>query len=201
MNDQRADVILKFWFGDLKSFADYPEEKAKQWFLKDDVFDQFIRDQFEEDMIYAADGDYDDWANTSRGALALILLLDQFPRNAYRGTPQAFATDHKARELAQDLIQSPHHHIYKLIERVFVYLPLEHAEDLVCQNQCVSLFEKLVQDSPYQFDMRAREFLDYAQKHRNVIDRFGRFPHRNVILNRPSTVEEFEFLQGPDSQF
>ncbi|MCY1012744.1 DUF924 domain-containing protein [Nannocystis pusilla] len=124
--------------------------------------------------------------------MALVILLDQFPRNMFRGTPEAFASDAKAREVANAALDAGHEHALTQEERLFLYLPLEHSEELADQERCVELMRAL-DETPM--------WLDYAVRHRDVIARFGRFPHRNAVLGRESTAEECEFLMQPGSSF
>src|SRR5690606_32287203 len=138
---------------------------------------------------------------TPQGRLALIILLDQFPRNMYRETPQAFAFDAKARALTLEGLQAGDDQALRPIERVFFYLPLEHAEDLALQHRCVELFETLAASLPEETRKSFDGFTDFARKHRVIVERFGRFPHRNAILGRESTDEEIAFLRTPGSSF
>lgn len=135
------------------------------------------------------------WQAASRSGLALVILLDQFPRNMFRGTPQAFATDALAREVATHLIQADCDRQLLPIERAFVYMPFMHSETLADQQSSVELFQQLAQEREYL------SFVTYAIQHLEVIERFGRFPHRNAILSRPSTPEETAFLTQPGSSF
>jgi uncharacterized protein (DUF924 family) len=132
------------------------------------------------------------WQDRPRSALALVILLDQFPRNMFRGDPRAFATDPLAREVATVLVQKGTDRQLLPVERLFVYLPFMHSEDLTHQRQSVALFQQLAQERPYL------DSLSYAIGHKEIIERFGRFPHRNAILGRLSTPEEIEFLQQPE---
>lgn len=192
--DAQAQDVLDCWF----LAPDNPGhgQSRAEWFRKDDAFDAQIRERFGALIDTAIDGGLRDWAATPRGALALILVLDQFTRNVYRDTPRAFAGDPQALELAVALTQSGQDQQLEPTLRAFVYMPFEHAEDLVMQARAVELFQLLAQ---------AREgyesMLDYAQRHQEVIARFGRFPHRNAILGRDSTPEELAFLQQPGSRF
>lgn len=192
--DAQAQDVLDFWF----LAPDNPGhgQSRAEWFRKDDAFDAQIRERFGALIDTAIDGGLRDWAATPRGALALILVLDQFTRNVYRDTPRAFAGDEQALALAVALTQSGQDQQLEPTLRAFVYMPFEHAEDLVMQARAVELFQLLAQ---------AREgyesMLDYAQRHQEVIARFGRFPHRNAILGRDSTPEELAFLQQPGSRF
>jgi len=136
-----------------------------------------------------------DWQQTPHSGLALIVLLDQFPRNMFRGDPRAFATDPLAREVATHLIQHNLDQQLLPVERSFVYMPFMHSEVLADQQRSVTLFRQLAQERPYL------NSVSYALKHQEIIERFGRFPHRNAVLGRSSTPEEVEFLQQPGSSF
>jgi uncharacterized protein (DUF924 family) len=153
------------------------------WFKKDAAFDNAFRARFLDAHEAAAAGSLDDWAATPEGALALILLLDQFPRNCFRGEARMFATDAKAVELAEAAITAGHDLGLPEDLRVFVYLPFEHAEDPALQERCVALCTPLRED-----------YLRFAILHRDIIARFGRFPHRNALLGRESTADELAFL-------
>jgi len=187
-----ADV-LDFWFGDTDGLD-------PRWFKRSDAFDAEIAARFGAATQAALAGSLDGWADTTGGALALILLLDQFTRNMHRGTPAAFAGDARALALAQRLVATGEHLQLPPLRRWFAYMPLEHAEDLALQGQCVQLFEALaVHAGPHQDALVGA--LDYARRHHDVIARFGRFPHRNAILGRVSSAEEAAFLQQPGSSF
>lgn len=192
--DAQAKDVLDFWF----LAPDNPAhgQSRAEWFRKDDAFDAQIRERFGALIDTAINGSLRDWAATPRGALAQILLLDQFTRNVYRGTPRAFAGDAQALELAIALTQDGQDQQLEPTLRAFVYMPFEHAEDLVMQARAVELFQLLTQ-SREGFE----SMLDYAQRHQEVIARFGRFPHRNAILGRDSTPEEAAFLLQPGSSF
>ncbi|MCD8488067.1 MAG: DUF924 domain-containing protein [Desertifilum sp.] len=187
----RVQEILNFWFGS----PDSPEygKPRKVWFQKDSEFDSAIRSQFLADYEQAAKSDR--LPDSPLEALALIITLDQFPRNIFRGTPQAFATDSQALQVAKYAINQEFDKDLLAVQRVFLYLPLEHSENLADQHQSVELFRQ-IQDDPNSADT-----LSYAIRHLEVIERFGRFPHRNAILGRETTPEEAEFLQQPGSSF
>ncbi len=163
--------------------AFWREAGEAAWFRKDDAFDAEFRARFLAAHEAAAHGEFDHWAGTAEGALALILLLDQFPRNCFRGSPRMFATDAKAVAAAEAAIAAGHDLELPADIRVFIYLPFEHAEDLALQERCVALCAPLRED-----------YLRYAVVHRDIIARFGRFPHRNAVLGRESTAEELAFL-------
>ncbi|MBE9178853.1 DUF924 domain-containing protein [Oculatella sp. LEGE 06141] len=188
--------ILTFWFGDPQSEERSYNHRRKLWFGKNPEFDQTIRDRFLETYTQAAAAEFNDWTETPSGCLALILLLDQFPRNLFRGTPQAFATDPHALATAQDAIARRVDQALEPLQRIFVYLPFEHSENLEHQQQSVALAQQLQAVAPELTDI-----LDYAYRHQAVIERFGRFPHRNSILGRDSTPAEIEFLKQPGSSF
>lgn len=188
-----SEAILEFWFGD-RAGSEYGKPR-KAWFQKKPEFDETVRSRFLGDYQAAASGRYDDWTNHPRSTLALILLLDQFPRNLFRDRPEAFATDTKALEIAKDAIARGFDRQLLPVERWFVYLPFEHSEDLADQRRSVELFHQL------DGDPDSATTIDYADRHFKVIERFGRFPHRNRILGRPNTSEEAEFLQKPGSSF
>ena len=157
-----------------------------KWFAKDDAFDAEFRRRFEADHLAAARRERDDWAATPPGALALCLLLDQFPRNCFRGTGHAFATDPLARLIARRAIAAGHDQAFEEELRPFFYLPLQHSEDLADQRQSLALFGALTTPDADK----------WARHHHDVIVRFGRFPHRNAALGRVTTPEEAAFLEA-----
>jgi len=198
---QTPNTIHEFWFGSSTDDAAVAAERAKLWWIKREETDKTIRQRFEASVLKAANHELDDWAATPTGRLALIILTDQFPRNMYRNTPQSFAFDALALAWCREGLQNKIHLALRPIERVFFYLPLEHAESLHDQEQAVLLFRELVDSvDPLQKSVFAG-FLDYAIRHRDVIARFGRFPHRNGILGRVSTPDELAFLKEPGSSF
>jgi len=189
----QANQILDFWFGKPDE-ADYGKPR-KVWFTKNPEFDQEVRSRFLIDYQQAAAGHLDDWKASPLGCLALIILLDQFPRHMFRGQPQAFATDPQALAYAQHTVAQGFDKELLPIQRGFVYLPFEHSENLAHQRQAIELFSTL-KDYP-----ECASGVDYAHRHLKVIERFGRFPHRNEILGRETTPEEAEFLKQPGSSF
>ncbi len=182
LSDLRIQEVLTFWFGPLANSETYPEGKMGLWFGKNAAVDEEIRKRFEGLVQAAANNELDAWKSTPSGRLALIILLDQLPRNMYRNQPQAFAYDAKAQQLTLEGLSLYEDKRLYPIERVFFYLPLEHAENLALQEMSVAKFQEL--GPKYQ------SFLDYAVQHYEVIKKFGRFPHRNAILGRESTTEE-----------
>jgi uncharacterized protein (DUF924 family) len=185
------EAIHEFWFGELDAHGLCIDDRNALWFGASEATDAICRDRFGAALAQARDGGLNDWAQTDRGLVALVVLLDQFSRNIHRDTALAFAGDAAAIALAQDAIASGRHLRLPAIHRVFVYLPLEHCEDIAVQEQCVSLFEELARRMNHpQFDSFAR----YAVAHRDAIARFGRFPHRNAILGRASSAAELTYL-------
>jgi uncharacterized protein (DUF924 family) len=198
---ETPDTIHEFWFGASTDDAIVAQERAKLWWIKREETDNAIRQRFEAYVLKAASHELDAWAATPTGRLALIILTDQFPRNIYRNTPQFFAFDALALAWCKEGVEGNVQVALRPIERVFFYLPLEHSESLDDQERSVALFRELV-DSLVPSQRAAFEgFLDYAIRHRDVITRFGRFPHRNRILGRASSPEELAFLKEPGSSF
>ncbi|MFQ2190525.1 DUF924 family protein [Aeromonas jandaei] len=194
--------LLDFWFGDPTDDAQRAKRQAPLWWGKSRETDALLARRFGVQAEAAANGGLADWADLPHGRLALILLLDQLPRNIHRGTPTAFARDTLAREqclkglsLGMDRKLSP-------LERVFFYLPLEHAESREQQARSVALFEELATEQAHSpANETFANFADFARRHQVIIERFGRFPHRNDILGRTSTPEEAAFLRQPGSGF
>jgi uncharacterized protein (DUF924 family) len=193
-----AEEVLGFWFGQPADPVANPAaaRPRAQWFEKSEAFDEECRRRFLAAHEAAASGELQAWRDEPRGCLALVLLLDQFPRNLFRGTPRAFASDGLARDVARHALARGLDVTLPPVWRWFFYLPFEHSEELHDQRLAVALFEML---ALYHHD--SLEPLDYARRHRDVIVRFGRFPHRNTALGRPSTPEEERFLQEPGSSF
>ena len=194
----RAEDLLDFWFG-APNEPDYSQYR-KVWFVKDASFDALIRQRFEADVEQAATGKYDSWQSFPESGVALLLLLDQFPRNLYRGSDRSFAADEQALKVAKHLVDTGSDAHLPARYRFFIYVPYEHSERIADQNRCVALMERLMQDV-FNPDEGLKNGLDYAIRHRDVIERFGRFPHRNEVLGRQSTPEEAAFLEQPGSRF
>jgi len=191
-----AKDILLFWFDDPADPNGEYGQQRQVWFSKNPEFDQQIRDRFLPAYGQARRGEFAAWIDAAHSALALTLLLDQFPRNLFRGQARGFEADTQALATAQAAIARQYDQALLPVERMFFYLPFEHSENLDHQAQAVSLFEALVQTAP-----ELQSTLDYAYRHRDVIAQFGRFPHRNEALGRPSTEAERQFLSQPGSRF
>lgn len=175
-------AVLKFWFNEIP---------PQNWWLADPDFDAVIRDRFVALHCAAHLGECWEWRKEPHGRLAEIIVLDQFARNLYRGTPRAFASDAMALALAQEAVAGGHDAALAPLERAFLYMPYQHSESRVVQAESLRLFTALGEP----------EQLDFATRHKAIVDRFGRFPHRNAILGRQSTVEEEAFLKTPGSSF
>ena len=188
----RPQDILDFWFD---------PAHAAHWFAADASFDAQIRQCFSSVTNDAADGRLDDWVARADSWLALLILLDQFPRNLYRGGAGAWAADVKAQRVALSGLDDGFDQSLPPLQRVFAYVPLEHAENLGLQQRSVALFESLHTAASSEQRKRYAGFLDYARRHREVIVRFGRFPHRNAVLGRTSTVDEGSYLAQPGAGF
>jgi uncharacterized protein (DUF924 family) len=200
--DAIKDELLNFWFGGREDdAAEIATTRAELWWGHKPETDELLQERFGMAVTAAAGGVLDHLVGSPRGRLALVLLLDQLPRAVYRNTPRAFATDAKALETANRGLDSGADRLLRPIERVFMYLPFEHSEDLRHQELCVELMRGLVTEVPESHRETFEGFLDFAQRHRDIIARFGRFPHRNAILGRESTDEELEFLKQPGSSF
>lgn len=193
MSHARLDAVHEFWFGR----PDQPGYGAlrKEWFERDAGFDEAIRARFLDEVEQAARGAYDALVDGAQSAVSLLILLDQFPRNLFRGAARAFAADGLARNWTRRVIGQGWDQALTPVERVFAYLPLEHSESLADQDECVRLFAGLPET-----EWRAKT-IDYANRHRDVIARFGRFPHRNAALGRISTPAELEYLAQPGAGF
>ena len=176
--------ILEFWFGKYPDDAEDANRLFETWFKPDPVYDNLISDKFIKIVECAAAGKYDHWARTARGSLALIILLDQMPRNIFRGEARAFATDQRAAAITVKGIEHGWDLELNLIERVFFYIPFEHAEDLILQTRCVSFYQQLDALATPALKEFTGICVSESQRHQDVIRRFGRFPHRNTALGR-----------------
>ena len=169
-----ADDVIDAWYA----------AGEERWFTKDAAFDGMLSVRFKSALAEARNGAFDHWAKTPKGALGLVILLDQFSRNIHRGSPLAFAADARALRLAKDVIAKGFDHAFPAPMAVWFYLPFEHAEDMDCQMRCVALFTT----------RGPSEMIYWGQMHLDIVAKFGRFPHRNRVLGRKSTPEELAFL-------
>lgn len=199
--DPRIATVLEFWLG-----APVPTDasaltRQPLWFTKSDALDQEIRSRFGDWVRDARAGRLDGWAETAHGRLALVVLLDQFSRNAWRGQPESFAGDAQALALALAAQDNGHWEAVAPLARFFLALPLEHAEDPALQARSVALFQQLVAQATPETQPVLAGALDYAEQHQDVVARFGRFPHRNAVLGRASTEQEKTYLAQPGAGF
>jgi uncharacterized protein (DUF924 family) len=183
----KGEEVLDFWFG-REGEPGYGEFR-EAWFKKDPEFDRLVRDRFGALYEAAAAGELDDWRAEARSCLALVIVLDQFPRNMFRGDPRSYSTDSKAQETAEYAVDRAFDRELPEFQRAFLYMPFMHSEDLEHQRRSVELFRG------------SRDSSNYAVRHMEIIERFGRFPHRNEVLGRRTTPEEAEFLTQPGSSF
>ncbi|MFZ6046003.1 DUF924 family protein [Pseudomonas sp. CR3202] len=198
---QSWQPLLDWWFGPEASASQTAAARQRLWFGKKDSQDAEARERFGELVEQALAGGLGDWAGQPDGWLALILLLDQLPRMIFRNSPRAFAGDARAQSLVAEGLARGLERDLAPIRQVFVYLVLEHAEDLACQERALYRYRLLLDGAAEAERELFENFLDFGERHRVVIARFGRFPHRNAILGRPSSAEESAFLLQPGSRF
>jgi uncharacterized protein (DUF924 family) len=191
-------AVLDFWLGDGVELGWPTQDFGKKWFSGGAALDADIKTRFGELVTEALGGDLQDWEHEPLSLLALIIVLDQFTRNVFRGKGQAFQGDARTRELVLDALAKNWDQQLPLAGRIFLYMPLMHAEVLALQQECVRRFRQLKEDAPPGLKTNFQSNEDFAAKHRDIIARFGRFPHRNAALGRQSTPEEEVFLRdGP----
>ena len=198
-----TQAVLSAWFGPLDESGAATKEHVQRWFLKDPAFDSMLRERFGSDVERALAGELIEWEQTPEDQVALILVLDQLPRNIFRDTGKMYAGDSRATTLTLAMVDSSQDRALTFDLRRFIYMPLMHAESLDHQERCLALFRQLADDFQSNqplFDA-AMGNVNYAIAHRDIVKRFGRFPHRNTLLGRPSTPEEEEFLKQPGSSF
>jgi len=193
--------VLDFWFGD--ATGDPARAQARQgiWFEASDEMDAEVRRRFGAAIELTARGELAHWRNAARSALALVLLLDQFPRNVWRGTRRAFAHDPQALETARASVSAKHLEQLAPIEQAFLILPYEHSESIEAQRECVHLSEQIHRAAAPEWRPLLESYADYARRHLALIERFGRFPHRNQVLGRESTPAERAFLSAGAETF
>jgi uncharacterized protein (DUF924 family) len=196
-----AEQVLDFWFGACGADGSLDPAKQKMWFGDGRKYDAEIREQFGTLHERASRGELDAWAETPRGRMALVILFDQMSRHIHRDTPLAFAQDPAAQNLALDGINRNVDRELIPAQRAFFYIPFEHAEDIELQRLGVRCFDGLARTVAPAVREEYESYRDYCQRHRSIVERFGRFPHRNAILGRASTPEEIEFLKQPGSSF
>ncbi len=195
------DQLLTLWFADTVVDAQAADKRYAFWFEASPDIDALIRDRCAGLYVQARDGGLDAWQTTARSCLALIIALDQLPRNLFRGTPAAFGTDLQAQRICQHGLDNTYLAQLAPAEQAFFLMPLQHAEDLALQHESVRRCEALLAQAPPDWQAFFTSWLGFAQKHLSIIQRFGRFPHRNVILGRRSTPDERAFLDSGSGSF
>ncbi|MCB9519567.1 MAG: DUF924 domain-containing protein [Myxococcales bacterium] len=194
------DDVLSTWFGPTGA-PDYPQRNDKLWWGKDPAADAALRARFGETLDAAGRGELEPWLETPRGHLAVVILLDQLSRNIHRDTAQMYALDDEAVDLVLRGLEAGVDRALAPRERVFFYMPLMHAESVPLQRKCVRLFRRLADGVPEGERAAYSGNVDFAIRHLEIVERFGRFPHRNAILGRVSTDDEAQFLTQPGSSF
>ena len=194
--------ILDYWFGSPEDTSEYLSERLKVWFGKDEKTDKEIRDLFLNYFSHFEQKKLNDWLVDSKGCLALIILLDQFSRNCFRDTSRSFSYDEFCQKLSDFLLNANKDKEFKKAERIFLYLPFEHSEKMSLQIKSVASFLTLYREAKgSSIEKHLEQTLDYAKKHYDIIKKFGRFPHRNKILQRNSSQEEIDFLKNKENSF
>lgn len=192
----RIDAVLGFWFKEMELSAPQIDGRMDTWFGEDTVFDEEVAREFADDVDLASDGKLDHWAHQPRGRLALIILLDQFRRNIYRRKPEAYAKDKAALKLCVEGAMEKKDKGLTSIQRVFFYMPLQHSESRKVQKKSCSIYNKLAEAVSPTYKETFETIAQFAELHADIVEKFGRFPHRNVLLNRDNTPEEDEYLAG-----
>ncbi|HEY9032412.1 MAG TPA: DUF924 family protein [Pseudomonadales bacterium] len=195
------ETVLDFWFGELhEGMPD--KEKQKSWFNVSEFFDGQVKKNFTSTLLAGSKGQLDPWELTPRGRLAFVIVLDQFPRHIFRGTANAFLYDEKALSLARDGVEFGHDRELRPVEKLFFYMPFQHSENLAIQQEGLALYRQTVAEAktPEQKKL-CEECLAYAERHCQLIQRFGRFPHRNKALGRQSTPQEESYLVNGGARF
>jgi uncharacterized protein (DUF924 family) len=197
----RIDAILAFWFKEQELSAPQIDRRMDIWFGEDQAFDHEIRQEFAADVEQATAGELDHWAQDPRGRLALIILLDQFRRNIHRGTAGAYEKDNVALKLCVEGAMEKKDKGLTPIQRVFFYMPLQHAESRKVQAKSTAIFNKLAEAVSPTLQETFLTVAQFAELHSDIVERFGRFPHRNAVLGRENTPEEDEYLAGDSPDF
>lgn len=195
------DVLYNFWFGIMEETPEYLTACHSKWFEKNKEYDLLVRDMFLDFLTALEDGRLEYWKETPRGLLCYVILCDQIPRNAFRDTTRAFQYDKMAETISLNMCDTGTDTTYCPIERIFLYLPLEHSEDPSLQLRSVDRFQQLREDAPENLKDAFQETYDFAKRHYDTIHKFHRFPHRNKVLQRNPSEEEVEFLEDPKNNF
>lgn len=201
MQDEGIRRVLDFWFSAAELDAPQIDGRMERWFSTDPAQDERLRKEFGDLVDQALEGKLDSWAKTTEGRLALILLLDQFCRNIHRGTARAFAGDKRALKLCVEGSMNNDYRTLPAIQRVFFFMPLQHAESAGVQDKSVRIYNALAEGVSDTLRETFLTFASFAELHRDIVARFGRFPHRNRLLGRPNTPEESAYLAADAPRF
>ena len=193
--------VLQFWFGDVDSLGRSDVMHSRRWFMKDEAFDRELADRFGDTYADVRGGLREAWLDDPRGRVAYVIVLDQFARNMFRATARAFEGDRQALAAAVEGVARHDDVALTVSERSFLYMPYMHSEDIGMQERSVALFTELAADAPSELRGSMVAAVQYAEKHHEIIARYGRFPHRNTVLGRQSTPEEIAFIAQPGSGF
>ena len=200
-DQRRIEAILSFWFKEQELSAPQIDRRMDAWFGEDPVFDREIEEEFSSDVERACEGKLDHWAAEAHGRLALIILIDQFRRNIYRNTAEAFSKDKLALKLCVEGAMEKKDKSLTPIQRVFFYMPLQHAESVKVQAKAVELYNRLAESVSPTYQETFLTVAQFAELHKDIIDQFGRFPHRNKLLGRENTSEEDAYLASDSPDF
>jgi len=193
--------VLQFWFGDVDALGRSDVQHSRRWFMKDEAFDREIADRFGQTYADVRGGLREAWLDDPRGRIAYVIVLDQFPRNMFRGTGRMFEADRQALAAAVEGVARHDDAGLTANERSFLYMPYMHSEEIGMQERSVALFTELAAEAPPELRGSLTAGIEYAKKHQAIIARFGRFPHRNTLLGRESTPAEVAFIAEPGSGF
>lgn len=193
--------VHRFWFADAIDGSQAAKARTALWFESSPDFDAAIRQRFAPTIAAAARGELTTWENAPQSCVALAIVLDQFPRNVYRGTAAAFACDARALEVTRRGVAAGHFDALSVAERAFLLMPYQHVEDAAAQREGVRLFERMHAEAPPASREFADGILEYARLHLDIVERFGRFPHRNAVLGRNATAAERQYLESKPGTF
>ena len=201
MIEAECRAVLDFWFDGCEQDAPHIDARMNRWFGADDTLDAEIRDRFGDLVTQASNGELDHWGEDARGRLALIILLDQFRRNIFRGTAEAFDRDKQALQLCVDGIVSRAYKKLRTEEQIFFFMPLQHTESIKLQDKSVSIYQALAKNVSETLRETFLTTAQFAELHRDIIDQYGRFPHRNKVLGRDNTADEEDYLAADGTAF
>ncbi len=198
---ETPEDILTFWFADAVEDPAKAMQRRSFWFQANPALDESISQRFSASVRFAARGEFTAWEQAPRSCLALVILLDQFPRNLYRGKAEAFQYDSRALDVASRGVAAGYLEQLSVIEQCFLVVPYEHCEDVSVQRSGIELCEQIVDGASPEWEPSARVLLYFVRRHLQIVERFGRFPHRNAVLGRPSTAAEQAYLEGGGESF